>query len=186
MIIYFILQLTTIAFEKQYEKYKYLNEYKSTWIIICISTFFLFLYLTLSFSRLLRKKNEGDKYNQNTEINSNSLNNKKLEDNNQPNFKDKIGEISNDMLNGTFGILFFNGVFSFVFSLFYFVYIPEELRTFFFKGNINIIFIPVLLNNFYYFTLNYYCTYTAEKTKKFEYILYIKFFINSFLYFYLG
>ena len=170
MIIFFILQLTTIAFEKQYEKYKYLNEYKSTWIIICISTFFLFLYLTLSFSRLLRKKNEGDKYNQNTEINSNSLNNEKLEDNNQPNFKDKISEISNDILNGTFGILFFNGVFSFVFSLFYFVYIPEELRTFFFKDNINIIFIPVLLNNFYYFTLNYYCTYTAEKTKKFEFI----------------
>ena len=46
----------------------------------------------------------------------------------------------------------------------------EDTKSFFFKDNINIIFMPILMNKFYYFTLNYYCTYTSETTKKFQLI----------------
>ena len=173
MIVYFILQLTTIGFEKQYEKYKYEKFHIKTFIFGSLGTFALFFYLTLSFSRLFRKEKNEDNPTDNNKKNSNnepndSLNKKKSGNIIQHNFKDKLSELSNDILNGTIGILFFNSLFSFIFSLFYFVDIPEESKSLFFKDNTNIILIPVLMNNFYYLTLNYYCTYTAEKTKKFE------------------
>ena len=44
------------------------------------------------------------------------------------------------------------------------------MKSFFFEDNLNYIFIPILMNKFYYFTLNYYCLYTSEETKKFEII----------------
>ena len=173
MIVYFILQLITIGFEKQYEKYKYLNFHIKTFISVSVGTFILFLYLTLSFSRLFRKEKKEVNSASDGNINSNNDLNYSLTLK-QPgkvilhSFKDKLSELSNDILNGTIGILFFNGVFSFIFSLFYFVDISEEFKSFFFKDNINLIIIPILMNNFYYLTLNYYCTYTAEKTKRFE------------------
>ena len=46
----------------------------------------------------------------------------------------------------------------------------DDIKKIFFKENINIIFIPILMNKFYYFTLNYYCIYTAEKNNKFDII----------------
>ena len=81
-----------------------------------------------------------------------------------------ISKLSNDILNGTHGIVLFNGVFSIIFSSFYLSKMSDDLKKFFFEDNINIIFIPILMNKFYYFTLNYYCIYTAEKDNKFELI----------------
>ena len=44
----------------------------------------------------------------------------------------------------------------------------EDAKTYIFEDNINIIFIPILMNKFYYFTLDYYSIYTAENEKKFQ------------------
>ena len=84
--------------------------------------------------------------------------------------KDALTKISNDILNGTHGIVLFNGVFSLIFSSFYLSKMPDKTKNFFFKENTNIIFIPILMNKFYYFTLNYYCIYTSEKNNKFDII----------------
>ena len=82
--------------------------------------------------------------------------------------KDWISFLSNNILNGTFGILLFNGVFSLIFSLYYLLHNQGEENNSFF--NDNLILIPILMTKFHYFTLNYYCTYTSETTKKFQLI----------------
>ena len=154
MIEYFVVQLITIGFEKQYEKYKNLTIHRRSFIIIFVSTFILFFYLTLSFAKYLREN--FSKYTD--------------EDNSKKGKKEIISQISNDILNGTHGIFVFNGVFSLIFSSFYLASISNEVKSFFFEDNLNYIFIPILMNKFYYFTLNYYCLYTSEETKKFEII----------------
>ena len=63
---------------------------------------------------------------------------------------------------------FFNGVFSLIFSAFYFSRV--NFKDYVFENNINIIFVPILMNKFYYFTLNYDCSYTSEDNKKFDFI----------------
>ena len=161
MLEYFILQLTTIGFEKQYEQYKLFQEHRKTYITVFISTFILFFYFTLSFCRFFRSEKE---------IIENENEEDKEKDNviKKAKTKETITKLSNEILNGTHGILLFNGVFSLIFSSFYLSYI--SVKSFFFRDNINIIFMPILMNKFYYFTLNYYCIYTAEKDKKFEII----------------
>ena len=158
MLLYFVLQLTTIGFEKQYEKYKNLNTHRKSFVAIFISTFILFFYFTLSCSRLI------------SQINDEDLDSEKKEDDKKTTKLGMISKLSNEILNGTLGILMFNCLFSFIFSIFYLSYMSEEVKSFLFKDNINIIFIPILMNKFYYFTLNYYCIYTAEEDKKFEII----------------
>ena len=135
MIFYCILQLSTIGFEKQYEKYKNIkqNEHKKTYYTIYISTFILFLYLTISFCYLFKKEK-----------------------------KNII------ILDGTYGVLYFNCIFSIIFSSLYIYHENESIKDYFFTDNINIIFMPILMNKFYYFSLNYYCTYSSEKEKKSE------------------
>ena len=162
MIEYFILQLTTIGFEKQYEKFKNENEHRITWTVIFISSFILFLYLTRSFTRMFCWDNKFDDEDEED----------KDKENGEKKFtkKEAITKLSNEILNGTHGILLFNGVFSLIFSSFYLSHISEDIKEFFFRKNINIIFMPILMNKFYYFTLNYYCIFTAEKYKKFEII----------------
>ena len=158
MLEYFFLQLTTIGLENQYEKYKDLNIHRKTWIIIFISTFIYFFYLTITFNRYYNDEFERKK---------------DKEENEKKNIKkETIGKLSNEILNGTHSIVLFNSLFSFIFSIFYFSNMSEEVKSFLFKDNINIIFIPILMNKFYYFTLNYYCIYTAEEDKKFEMISY--------------
>ena len=158
MLLYFVLQLTTIGFEKQYEKYKNLNTHRKSFVAVFISTFILFFYFTLSCSRLI------------SQINDEDLDSEKKEDDKKTTKLGMISKLSNEILNGTLGILMFNCLFSFIFSIFYLSYMSEEVKSFLFKDNINIIFIPILMNKFYYFTLNYYCIYTAEEDKKFEII----------------
>ena len=158
MLEYFILQLTTVGFEKQYKKYKEDIVNIKTWTVVFITSFILFLYLTLSFSRMVYINN---KFNNKEKKNKENERESKLE---------IVTKLSNKLLNGIHGILLFNGVFSIIFSIFYVFKILENIQTFFFKDNINIILIPILMNKFYYFTLNYYCIYTAEKYKKLEFI----------------
>ena len=162
MLEYFVLQLTTIGFEKQYEQYKNENVHRKSWIAVFIGTFILFFYFTLSFTRIVLgkdickddKENEDEKENEDKKIRS----------------KEVITSLSNEILKGTHGILLFNGVFSLILSSFYLSSMSEEIKQFLFKDNINVIFMPCLMNKFYYFTLNYYCIYTAEKFNKFEII----------------
>ena len=84
--------------------------------------------------------------------------------------KEGISKLSNEILNGTHVILLINATFSLIFSSVYLSKMSEDVKSFIFKENINIIFIPILMNKFYYFTLNYYCIYTFEDSKKFEII----------------
>jgi len=81
-----------------------------------------------------------------------------------------ITKISYEILRGTFGVLVFNGIFSMVFSIIYLSDISKDIKSFFFEEYINIIFMPTLMNKFYYLTLNYYSIYTAEKNKRFQII----------------
>ena len=66
-------------------------------IFVFLGSFILFLYLTISFSRIIVEC-------------CNHENNKKR--------KGKISKLSNQILNGTYGIVLFNSVFSFIFSCF--------------------------------------------------------------------
>ena len=181
MIEYFILQLTTIGFEKHYEKYKNQNDIINsyTWILVFIGTFIFFFYFTLSFAKKFSDEDENDKAEDKNEKEDKDKKEEKAEDKKEDkvkekekknNLKDALTKISNGILNGTHGIVLFNGVFSLIFSSFYLSNMQDKIKNFFFKENINIIFIPILMNKFYYFTLNYYCIYTSEKNNKFDII----------------
>ena len=56
MIEYFLLQLTTIGLEQQYEAYKNKNVHRKTFTSIFIGSFILYFYLTLSFSKQFGEK----------------------------------------------------------------------------------------------------------------------------------
>ena len=224
MIEYFILQLTTIGFEKNYEKNKNLNYDRTTWVLVFIGTFIFFFYFTLSFAKFIKgfkgdedekekieeeekdkikekekekikekdkieeeedkieekekehidekdKEEEKGKIEEKKEVEIKEKDkDKEKKEKNEKKMKEVISKISTDILNGTHGIVLFNCVFSLIFSSFYLSKMPEDTKSFFFKDNINIIFIPILMNKFYYFTLNYYCVYTAEKNNKFDMI----------------
>ena len=107
--------------------------------IVFITTFFLFFYLTLSFNTFIsffsESKNNKNKYN-------------------------IINKISNGILDGIHGILLFNGVFSLILSS---LYIFDNNYTIF-KSHY-FIFIPILMNKFFYFTLIYYCISYSESKK---------------------
>lgn len=151
MIEYFFLRLLTIAFEKQYENYKGKKEHIKTRSSVFILSFFLFLYLSLSLSRLSGSYGDDD-----TKENKNE---KRFQ-------RDLISKLSNGILDGVHAILFFNGVFSFIFSV---LYLSSKLE-YIFEDNVNVIFIPILINKFYLLTLNYYCAYTSEENKNDELI----------------
>ena len=141
----------TIAFEKQYENYKGKKEHIKTRSSVFILSFFLFLYLSLSLSRLSGSYGDDD-----TKENKNE---KRFQ-------RDLISKLSNGILDGVHAILFFNGVFSFIFSV---LYLSSKLE-YIFEDNVNVIFIPILINKFYLLTLNYYCAYTSEENKNDELI----------------
>ena len=153
MIEYFMLQLTTIGFEKQYEKYKNLHIHLKTYYVVSISTFLLFFYLTISFTRIY----DFDEHNKIHEEDSKKDREKK---NNNLTMKKKI---SDKILNGTHGILIFNSIFSLIFSLFYLLHESSGVKYYIFNDNINIVLMPILMNKFYYFTLIYYYTYIKER-----------------------
>ena len=161
MIEYFFLELTVIAIEKSYENNQ--KENLRNFTIIFISTFIFFFYLTISFSKFLkyckflgcgileRKKKAEEK-----EIKTGKYKKK----------NDIISKLSNEILDGTHGILIFNCIFSLVFSAFYF---KDKYKKLFFNDT-NYILIPILMNKFYYFTLIFYCLDVSEEKKGFELI----------------
>ena len=148
---FFILQLITIAFDKIYnenienEKNSYINilDLKNA-IISCgifVLIIILFFYITISWGRFVK---EPDK------------NNKKEED---------VEKISKDILQGATAILPFNSIFSLVFTIFYFTSLKDNLVT---NINNSYIYIPILMNKFFYFTFSYYCIKTGEIEKGFD------------------
>ena len=153
MIEYFFLGLSVIAFEKSYESDT--NENPKIFTIIFISTFIFFFYLTISLSKFLKYC----EFMYSSILDRKNKKEAKIK-------KDTISKLSNEILDGTHGILIFNCIFSLVFSAFYF---RNDYKDIFFN-NKNYIFIPILMNKFYYFTLTYYCLFVSEDKKGFELI----------------
>ena len=125
MLEYFILQLTTIGFEKQYEKYKNKEVHIKTWTTVFISSFIWFLYFTISFSRIVYIYNIFcDKDKENKDKENGKQRESKIE---------IVTKLSNKILNGIHGILLFNGVFSIIFSIFYLFFTSKDIKKFFLK-----------------------------------------------------
>jgi len=167
MLEYFFLQFLTIAFEKQYytipikefkPSFNETDYYQSIdsrdtgfkredWLncIHFIVTFFLFFYFTLSFNTLFNFNDESE-----------------ITDDNPYNM---INHLSNGILDGTHGILIFDGIYSLILSA---IYLADNDANIF--QSHYFIFAPILMNKFYYFTLIYFCVSFSESKKKFELI----------------
>ena len=131
---FFLLQLTTLGFEKLFGENNDNgnNQNLLIYILFFFISLILFFYLTISFGKIfiiLAQKEE---------------------------YKDLIEQVSNEILNGTYGILIFNAFYSFIISIIYFV--SKDGIT-----NNNYISIPIFMSKFYFFTFTHYCTiYTDE------------------------
>ena len=131
---YFLLQLTTLGFEELFNENNDNgnNQNLLIYILFFFISLILFFYLTISFGKIfiiLAQKEE---------------------------YKDLIEQISNEILNGTYGILIFNAFYSFIISIIYFA--SKDGIT-----NNNYISIPIFMSKFYFFTFTHYCTiYTDE------------------------
>jgi len=135
---YFILQLTTIGLEKKYSEFSeggYENFEDQHFIGhtggIFLLSLLLFIYLTYSFGTIFNITTTQEDF-----------------------VKGLVESLSNKILNGTYGVIIFNGFYSFIFSIL------------FFSSNIdnnNYLLIPIFMNKFYFFTFAHYCTiYTDE------------------------
>ena len=161
MIEYFIMQLSTIAFQKNYNEIsKTVENELKIYSIIFPLTLFWFFYLTLTFSKIIQIfKNENDERE-----NKNCVE-KVIK------FIEKFIKSSNEILNGTHSIFFFNGIASLIISFINFSKLSDtKLYKNIFEERSNFILIPILLNRFYYFALNYFCIRISEKEKGFELI----------------
>jgi hypothetical protein len=179
MLVYFALQLTTIAFQQIHEEKKNYYVHKKTFMLIFLSCFYFFFYFSISLSRFksmlknIDANGDDDMDNDDEDILKNFL--PKEDDNikaqevlRKSKKSDNVSKISHETKNGTFSILLFNGGFSFILSFIYLFHKSNKYKEYIFENNMNIIFIPILMNKFYYFTLNYYYTYTSEVNKKFN------------------
>ena len=155
---YFILRMSIIGFEKQYEINRIDFELVENYIFIgiFIGTFFLFFYFTFSFSKFYKILIGAEYYNN--------------ENLNQGKEISNIGLLSNEILSGVNGILFFNSLFSLILSSIFHSTMGSENKEFIFSEHNYIILIPILMGKFYHFTLNYYCISYSEDNKKFELI----------------
>ena len=148
---YFIIQFNTVAFEKIFEEnneegYNEFNDAKSIiyFILIFGTSLFLFFYLTISFGNIYmfytRDKNQ------------------KLET------KIKLGEmtgkLSNKILKGTYGIIIFNGFYSFIVSI---ICLLNDVN------NNYVFYIPILINKFYYFTFAHQCAIYTDDDDEINY-----------------
>ena len=146
MLEFFILQLTTIGFEKMYNDindndYNYFETSKNVRIYnsIFIISLLLFFYLTISFGSLFNFLTKSKQFQE---------------------LKGLVETLSNDILNGTYGILVFNAFYSFSLSIKYLLKGIDEdddsLKTY--------ILIPVFMNKFYFFTFTHVSSkYTDEE-----------------------
>ena len=126
------------------------------------------------------KKVEENEEKENKEEEKKDEDNKDEKKNKQLNFfkfftkgknETKTSALSQNILNGTTGILLVNGLYTFILSTKYLSIeyednkeLEEDMK------NDYLIVVPVLLNKFYYFTLIYFCLSFAEKKKKLELI----------------
>ena len=127
-----------------------------------MATFFLFFYFTLSFSKIIRLFHEDIILSKSeNQDNENDKNNAKLTN---------LSILSNEILFGVNGILFFNSIFSLIFSSVFQSELENQEKEVLFKKHNYIIFIPILMTKFYHFTLIYYCISYTEDKKQFELI----------------
>ena len=123
MLLYFALKLTTIGFEKQYEKYKNNNIHRKTWAAVFVGTFFYFFYFTISYKRIFNNpiKNDENEEEEEEENEYEKLENQTMEKQLISKLfkKESMSMLTNEILTGTIGILMFNGVFSLIFSILY-------------------------------------------------------------------
>jgi len=96
---YFLLQLTTLGFEELFNENNDNgnNQNLLNYILFFFISLILFFYLAISFGKIFFILAQKEK------------------------FKDKIEEVSNEILNGTYGILLFNALYSFIISKIYFI-----------------------------------------------------------------
>ena len=139
---YFLIQLSTVAFETIFDEnneegYNEFNDFKSILQFIFIFAFslFLFFYLTISFSRILIYLSE-DRNQKNPQNVINKI-------------EAYTGKLSNKILNGTYGLIIFNGFYSFIVSL---ICLSKDVK------NNYYFYIPILMNKFYFFTFAHHCT----------------------------
>ena len=159
MLEYFYLQFLTIAFEYQYNQIleddsfskKNIEKEKDLYIFdlddlkffgIFIGTFFLFFYSTLSFNTISSLISDSEEKSLNV-----------------------IKQVSKGILAGAHGILIFNGLFSLIVSA---LYLSKKYDSIFTTQHL--IFVPILMNKFYYFTLIFFCVSFSDEKKKFEVI----------------
>ena len=131
---YFLLQLTTLGFEKLFSENNDTGNKQNLpiYILFFIISLILFFYLTISFGKIFIVLAQKEQY------------------------KGWIEQISNEILNGTYGILIFNAFYSFIISIIYFASEDGKLSN-------NYISIPIFMSKFYFFTFTHYCTiYTDE------------------------
>ena len=156
LFIYFLIQLMTIGFESLFnienekKKEKFSFEGKETLImaIIFISTFIVFLLICISYGKMSNLLGESE-----------SKSPEKISGN--------IKDLSNQIVDGMYGILIFNGIYSLVLSSIYF---SLDNKSTFTNDHYFSLYIPILMSKFFYFSLNYYAVSKSEETKGFELI----------------
>ena len=139
---YFLVQLSTIAFEVIFDEnneegFNDYNDFLSIlkFVIIFAFSLFLFFYLTISFGQIFIRLSEG--------------NNNENPENQIDKIEKYTGKLSNKILNGTYGIIIFNGFYSFIVSL---ICLSKDVK------NNYYFYIPILMNKFFFFTFAHHCT----------------------------
>ena len=138
------------------------DSFDFSFMLIFIGSFILFFYLTISLSRIIEKfflYTKKDK-------------------------EEKISQLSEKILNGIHGIYSFNTIFSFIFSWFG-IFWKNKLKDMVDKS-FNFLYIPIFVNKYLFFTINYYIICYLESTKGFELIpisavVSVYFFIGDYL-----
>lgn len=158
---YCLLQCITIAFERIYNnniqkliergEVNFINNILNMKRVLLSNILYaliiiLFFYITISWGKSLSDSSDNN--------------------DDQGNLKD-IQELSKDILRGASAILPFNSIFSFIFTMFY-ISGNEYLQNLITNETYNYIYIPIIMNKFFYFTFTYYCIKVAEEKKGFD------------------
>jgi len=153
---YFIIQLNTVAFDKIFDENNEegtndFNESTNIWGFVgfFLGSTLIFFYITISFGNLYSFLSKGITVNN---------------DEDKEQGKNKLGrsteKLSNEILNGTYGILIFNGFFSFFLSI---SCLYNDIN------NNNYFYIPIFINKFYFFTFAHQCTIYTDNDDEINY-----------------
>ena len=147
---YFFIQIITVAFDLLYDENieDGFNQFKDSlgiffFVFIFLSSLFLFFYLTISFG-LLTSYITGHKKRKKKKVVLGEM----------------TSELSNNILNGTYGIIIFNSFYSFILSC---ACISREIKNNYF------FYIPIFLNKFYYFTFAHQCAIRTDDEESLNY-----------------